>query len=804
MASFWCALLICLISAPAGWTQGVTNPDATELVTEIVTSDTTTIEQSLDQSVPTQAAVSVSMTMKPTAQQPTTQQRATQKPTLAPTTPDPCPSGCTCTPSTRTAVCISLSSGIPTFPSYITTLILNNNRLSTLPNDAFTGLSDLIRLYLISCEIGNIEPGAFNGLNHLKILHLRYNQILRLSADVGADGAESVFTGLDELRELDLRNNDLISLEVTDFQPLANLEMLYLDDNDIIDLPVTLFLNNRNLLRLALKSMRLSEIPSAAFAFTGQLEHLELSTNNIKTIPSESFANLPNLKQLILTDMSIESIHDDAFSGLTSLEVLDLLSNSLTTLNKEVLQNLPSLTTLILSANPWTCDCQMYDLVDYIKGTSIVYYTSPWLCVLPNRLNGQPVYLIPEDEFACKPIISSASQSKDVEYDNQAYFECVANGDPKPTIQWLDPKSQEVTSMSNIQNVYTTLEGTVIIIRNAKQDDDGMYTCIASNSNGDDRVEFQLNVQNIPTSKAPTAAPAPTTRSFTCPDVAIIDVVATDITDTSAKLTWAAFNHPMATGYVVEITEFASQVSSPTNELVQPASNITFEVSNLKPGTGYVMCVSVIIDKCPTQTPNEQCKQLQTQGLNEQEEDINALKIKHTNEIIGTALSVFFGTLLILASIFVILWQYRKPKEYTKYDLQSTNKDTARFADVEGVDIEDDDTDVTNKRYVARKPSARFTPEGHTNTGATLDDENSNMSTFTADVEVHGQNGVKPKANGIHDTSLTDIKEEEHDPTYDKVPDENDTDYMNEDALHMSNMSKDSRLSTVGLVDTYM
>ena len=726
--------------------------------------------------------------MAPTTVEPTT--------TLEPTTVDPCPSECICDRPTRTARCETnaLTSGvIPAFPSYITTLTLSDNAFPTLPADAFSGLPDLIRLYLVSCSIGRIEPGAFNGLTHLRILHLRYNQILSL---VSTD--ESVFGGLDELEELDLRNNNIQSLHAMALSPLVNLRVLFLDDNKISTLQDGILATNTLLNKITLKNMLLTQIPQTVFSSTPNLEHLELSGNKVRSIPAEAFNGLSALRELVLAAMTLESIDDNAFNGLENLEILDLLSNNLVGLTKEVLQPLTSIQTLILSANPWNCNCQMYNLVDYIKATSINYYTSPWTCVTPNRLNSQRVYTIPEDEFACLPIITSDSQTKTVSYKTQAYFECVANGDPAPTIEWYRPDGQKVTAMSNLENVYTALNGNVLIVQQASKEDDGIFECRATNDLGEDSVNYGLIVQDIPTTVPPEMSAGPTTQHFTCPN-ALIDVSATEIRDTSVEMNWVEYNHPMTKGYIVEIAEFAS-VDSPQNVLIEPATNITYVVQDLLPGTNYIICVSTYLPPCPAQTPYEQCKQFKTQGA---KNELAALEFKHRNEIIGTALSVFFGTLLILASIFVILWQYRKPKDYTKYDFQ-VSKDTTLFADVEhGVELQDEiQGEDPSGRYVARKPSARFNPEKHNN-GMVMDDENDNTSTFKTAVEVHGSNGINSKSNeyemgvtGNHDGALGDITEEEEaaaasEPMYDSVPDEGSKEH---------DFNK-SRTSTVGLVD---
>ena len=61
---------------------------------------------------------------------------------------------------------------------------------------------------------------------------------------------------------------------------------------------------------------------------------------------------------------------------------------------------------------------------------------------------------------------------------------CTANGDPVPTITWLRPSGINIP-----------VQGGVPQFGALTRDDSGTYVCVASNSAGDVRSEFEITVQ---------------------------------------------------------------------------------------------------------------------------------------------------------------------------------------------------------------------------------------------------------------------------------------------------------------------
>lgn len=124
-----------------------------------------------------------------------------------------------------------------------------------------------------------------------------------------------------------------------------------------------------------------------------------MSYNKVKEINKDTFFGLRNLTKLHIDHNRIEFIHPEAFHGLNALQLIHLEGNLLqqihpdtfiTTrysqifktssvtsihLSDNALSRLPSnifsyctqLESVYLHGNPWSCDCHIAGLVEWIK-----------------------------------------------------------------------------------------------------------------------------------------------------------------------------------------------------------------------------------------------------------------------------------------------------------------------------------------------------------------------------------------------------------------------------------------------------
>ncbi|KAM6183822.1 LOW QUALITY PROTEIN: leucine-rich repeat-containing protein 26 [Erethizon dorsatum] len=135
-----------------------------------------------------------------------------------------CPEACACSAGGQ-ANCSALA--LPSVPAGLSrrvhTLLLDHNRLCTLPPAAFEGARALYLLDLRENGLRSVHARAFWGLGALQLLDLSANQLERL--------APGTFAPLRALRSLSLAGNRLALLEPAALGALPGLRALSLRDN---------------------------------------------------------------------------------------------------------------------------------------------------------------------------------------------------------------------------------------------------------------------------------------------------------------------------------------------------------------------------------------------------------------------------------------------------------------------------------------------------------------------------------------------------------------------------------------------
>ena len=134
-------------------------------------------------------------------------------------------------------------------------LSLDENKLTEVRTDMWTGLEALATLYLDYNEITHIENGAFAGAPHLGSLSLASNNITNIT--------EGTFKGIGNLQALRLYKNQLVEINMDMFKETPNLTSLSIDGNSITTIE--------------------------AGSFTTKMKYLYLHDNNLTTLSSEIF-----------------------------------------------------------------------------------------------------------------------------------------------------------------------------------------------------------------------------------------------------------------------------------------------------------------------------------------------------------------------------------------------------------------------------------------------------------------------------------------------------------------------------------
>jgi len=233
---------------------------------------------------------------------------------------------------------LNLSSNyLSTFPLFICDLFtlvdldISFNLIKTLPLE-IGQLANLDRLIATNNRLTGSLPPTFSLLNGLKELDLRYNNLVNVDVAADLPKLESLFIGHNAISGFQLsfpklRALHLNSCPVTRFNfPLAmpTLKFLNLQNAKIAALAETLFERLPNLERLVLDKNHIVSFPPQICKLK-KLAHMSCFNNELASLPKE-------------------------IGQLTELRVLDLHENNLKTLPGEIWQ-MTSLVTLNVSSN---------------------------------------------------------------------------------------------------------------------------------------------------------------------------------------------------------------------------------------------------------------------------------------------------------------------------------------------------------------------------------------------------------------------------------------------------------------------
>ena len=172
---------------------------------------------------------------------------------------------------------------------------------------------------------------------------------------------ENPFDTLYKIKELDLSNNLVESINDRIFEPLGNLTRMVLRINRISELKDNIFKNLNNLRELDLSKNQIKSISENAFAGLNNLERLNLSINSLKQCNKNIFKHLIKLEELDISYNLLESLNDSQFDGMINLKFLNLYQNvCLRSLSLKTFSGLKNLESLDMSY------CSMEQLPDNV------------------------------------------------------------------------------------------------------------------------------------------------------------------------------------------------------------------------------------------------------------------------------------------------------------------------------------------------------------------------------------------------------------------------------------------------------
>ncbi|XP_037534880.1 fibromodulin a [Nematolebias whitei] len=210
-------------------------------------------------------------------------------------TGDTCPDECDCPPTFPVAMyCDGRGlTAMPSIPSRIKYLYLQNNAITALPESALSNATNLVWLFLHHNQLTSdaVDQKIFLKLEGLERLYLQHNNLSSIPPSLPRS-----------LRDLRINNNKIEKVTPADLQGMDNLTLLHLHDNAITEMGTSL------------KGLR-------------SLTLLDISGNKLTKIPDD----LPeHLHQFYLESNSINSLPEGFLSGLAQLQYVRMAHNQLT------------------------------------------------------------------------------------------------------------------------------------------------------------------------------------------------------------------------------------------------------------------------------------------------------------------------------------------------------------------------------------------------------------------------------------------------------------------------------------------
>ncbi|XP_022603370.1 leucine-rich repeat and immunoglobulin-like domain-containing nogo receptor-interacting protein 1 [Seriola dumerili] len=419
-------------------------------------------------------------------------------------------------------------------------LDLSDNLLAVVELEAFHGLQSLLTLRLARNHLKIIPVGAFAGLPNLQLLDISSNEILvfldftfhdlaALQYIKAADNdlvfiSNQAFTGLTSLQELHLDGCNLTAVPTEALTQLSVLRSLHFRRLGLTTLPNYSFhhlvrlkelvishcswletlsgnsLFGLNLTSLTIRHCNLSAIPYIPLHHLVYLVFLDLSFNPITYIQGNLLGDLLRLQELHLVGGSLLRIGIGAFRGLTHFKLLNVSRNLLTTLEVGAFQSVDTLKTLGLDSNPLACDCRLLWVVR--RHLYLDFGGKSPTCTTSVHLQGWNFLDFSEVEIpgllTCHQprILNRKPQDVKVDQGHTVVFYCNAEGDPLPSVSWLNPQLRPLSAIGRIR----ALSNGSLEVRYAQPQDSGTYICVASNAAGNDSLPVSLHVRAFPSS----------------------------------------------------------------------------------------------------------------------------------------------------------------------------------------------------------------------------------------------------------------------------------------------------------------
>jgi len=168
------------------------------------------------------------------------------------------------------------------------------------------------------------------------------------------------------LHTLDTSKNEISILKNDSFSNFSRLSSLILSYSKVEHIEINAFAGLRMMTDIDLSYNKLESFNPKIFSSNPVLDKVYLRGNSLVYLSSDSPILISNsISSLDLNFCSLTTIYPVIFSRLSRLYDLDLSSNKFQTISLRALEKVPDLRILELNNNPWRCNCDIVEVMQW-------------------------------------------------------------------------------------------------------------------------------------------------------------------------------------------------------------------------------------------------------------------------------------------------------------------------------------------------------------------------------------------------------------------------------------------------------
>lgn len=378
-------------------------------------------------------------------------------------------------------------------PNDTTTVHFVDVLIDVLNNNTFTG-GELQKITWVSSNITMVEPLH---IYKLKYLDLSRNNIFKL--------LDGTFDYCPQLEYVDLSNNQLRILSDDLFTRNKMLQTLKIEKNIFYSISERLFRETNNLKHLSIGNPYLTILAENAMANLDKLEFLSIENSSIENLNKSSFGEHKYLNSILLNNcIHLTKIDNNLISSAPNIEFIELNNCSKIDFLPPNIVSLKKLKRLQLFETEIQPNCHNGWFSNWLNKTnSVIGYKK------------DTHFIETINKLLCPAKIYYTSNSITLQLTKKGIIDCMAFGNPLPSITWLVPggltfhaNKEADTNLTNhpsahnwdlnqidSQSLLINKNGSLHILRMLRTNI-GNYTCYVSNIYGNDSKTLEVHLDS--------------------------------------------------------------------------------------------------------------------------------------------------------------------------------------------------------------------------------------------------------------------------------------------------------------------